>query len=188
MNNKKSILEPWKTISEKIVFENKWFKIKEKHMKTAKGVELDYYIHEAPDSVICVCVNDEGQILIEKQYRPAIDRVSIDYPAGRSEIDDASTEEAIRRELLEEVGFSVKFIKNLQAIDTEPAFSMKKMHVFLAKGSINKDATPEETEDILSKFVEPEEILEMISNREMTCTFCISSTLLAFIDLGILTS
>lgn len=157
-------------------------------MQTPTGVELDYFVHEAPDSVICVCVNDDNEILVERQYRPPIQKVSVDYPAGRAEVNDASTEAAIRRELLEEVGFTVKTIRQLAVIDSDPEFSIKRTHVFLAQGSIDQEATPEETEHIVAEFVKPSKILEMIARGEMTCTFCLSATLLAFRELGWLKS
>lgn len=181
-------LKPWETTEQEIVFENKWFKIRKRHMQTPAGAELDYFIHEARDSVICVCVNDDNKVLVERQYRPPVEKVSVDYPAGRAEADDASTEAAIRRELLEEVGFTAKTIKQLAVIDSEPGFSIKRTHVFLAQGSIDKEATPEETENIIAEFVEPSEILAMIARGEMACTFCLSATLLAFKELGWLKS
>lgn len=157
-------------------------------MHTPGGAELDYFIHEAPDSVICVCVSDDNTVLIEKQYRPPVEKVSVDYPAGQAEADDASTEAAIRRELHEEVGFTATVIKQLGIVDKEPGFSKSRMHVFLAKGSIDRDASPEESESIVARFVKPSEILAMIASGEMACTFCLSATLLAFRELDWLKS
>lgn len=181
-------LRPWKTTEQEIVLENRWFKIRKRHMVTSTGAEVDYYIHEAPDGVICVCVSDDNTVLIEKQYRPAVDKVSVDYPAGGFEKDDASAEAAIRRELHEEVGFTARSIKKLAVIDKEPGFSIARTHVFLAQGSIDRDAIPEESESIIAQFVKPAEILDMIARGEIACTFCLSATLLAFKELGWLTA
>jgi ADP-ribose pyrophosphatase len=180
-------LQPWKTLNQSVVFENPWFKIKKQHMRTSSGAELDYYIHDAQDSVICVFVSDDNKLLIEKQYRPAVDKVSIDYPAGRAEKDDKSTEDAVVRELQEETGLTPNSIKKLAVIDKEPGFSTTRMHVFLAKGGMAGKTNQEETESIVNSFVNPSEILEMITSGEMACTFCISATFLAFKELGWLT-
>ncbi|MGB4758657.1 MAG: NUDIX hydrolase [Candidatus Saccharimonadales bacterium] len=187
MQSDQDKLQPWQTTAQEIVFENKWFKIRKRHMQTPTGAVADYFIHEAPDSVICVCVSDDNTVLIERQYRPPVEKISVDYPAGGIEADDTSTEAAIRRELLEEVGFTVETIRQLAVMDSEPGFSTKRTHVFLAKGSINKEATPEETEHIVAEFVSPSEILALIARGEMACTFCLSATFLAFKELGWLT-
>ena len=66
-------LKPWKIITQDVVFETPWFKIRKQHMQTPAGAELDYYIHDTQDSVICVCVNDDNTVLVEQQYRPPAD-------------------------------------------------------------------------------------------------------------------
>src|SRR5580700_3558791 len=141
-------LQPWETIEKSVAFETPWFKIQKQHMKTATGVELDYYIHDSNDSVICVCVNEHNQVLIEWQYRPPVEKVSIDYPAGRAESDDKNTEAAIRRELQEEAGFTATSLQKLAVIDKEPGFSKSRMHVFLAHGNTVSATHPDETESI----------------------------------------
>lgn len=184
MNHDNKLLAPWQTIERSIAFETPWFKIRKQHMATPTGKEVDYYIHDTNDSVICVCVSDDNRLLIERQYRPPVAKISVDYPAGRMEKDDATTETAIRRELQEETGFAATTIKKVGVLDKEPAFSTTRMHVFLARGSITHDATPEETEHIHAEFVSPGEILNLINSGNMCCTFCVSATFLAFKELG----
>lgn len=180
-------LQPWEMLDENIAFETPWFKIHKKHMRTAGGAELDYYIHDAPDSVICVCVNDDNKILIERQYRPAVDKVSIDYPAGGIEGEDISQEHAMLRELKEETGFVATSITKIAVLDKEPAFSGARMHVFVARGSVRTASLQEETESIVAAFVTPAEILQLIADSAMNCTFCVSATFLAFKEFGWLT-
>lgn len=177
-------VRPWKLLKQETVLETPWFKIRKQRMLTPSGKEANYYIHDSQDSVICVCVNDKDEVLIEKQYRPPIKRISIDYPAGKIEKDDASTEEAIRRELQEETGFIPQSLKKLAVIDKEPSFSKTRLHIFLAKGSIKGSVALDETENIISTFVKPNEVLDMISTGQLTCTFCISATFFVFRNLG----
>jgi len=181
-------LQKWTTLTNETAFETPWFNIRKQHMRTPSGTELDYYVHDTNDSVICVCVNEDGNILVEQQYRPPVEKVSVDYPAGRTEADDESTEAAIVRELQEETGFTTSSIRKLAVIDKDPSFTKTRMHVFLAQGKIDAVATPEETESIVSSFVTPSEILTMIATGKMTCAFCLSATLLAFTELDLLKS
>lgn len=181
-------LQSWTTTDQAIAYETPWFKIRKRHMQTPTGKELDYFIHEGNDSVICVCADMKNKtVLVEQQYRPPVEKVSVDYPAGRVEEDDASTEEAIRRELQEEVGFKVDSIKKLAVIDKDPGFSQTRMHVFLAEGTTTDNTNPDDTESIVADFVPAIEILQMIADGTISCAFCLSSTLLAFKELGWLT-
>lgn len=177
-------LKPWKTVASAIALETPWFRIKRQSMVTAKGVKLGYYIHEASDSVLCVCVNKSGKVLIEQQYRPSVGKVSTDYPAGSIEESDVSIEKAALRELKEETGCKPRILKHLATIDNDPSFSTAKLHIFLAQDIEQDTATPEETESISLSFVWPADILRLITSGTMSCTFCISASFFAFQELG----
>jgi ADP-ribose pyrophosphatase len=129
-------------------------------------------------------VTKDKRVLIEKQYRPALKKVSVDYPAGRLETDDASIEEAMLRELKEETGYQTESFQKIAVIDKDPGFSTTRMHIFLAQGAIPGDDDPEETESIVSNLVPAKQILEMIFSGELACAYCVSATLYAFKELG----
>lgn len=174
----------WTALSHAVALDTPWFQIHKDHMRTPTGTETDYYIHAGHDSVICLCVTDDNKVLIEQQYRPPVSKVSTDYPAGHMEEDDASTEAAIRRELKEEVGFEASSMQKIATLDKDPGFSKTRLHVFLARGHVEHPTQPDVTEQITARFVTSDEILELIDSGTMSCTFCVSTTLLAFRQLG----
>lgn len=180
-------IKPWTTKSQDIVLDTPRFKIRKRVMMTGAGVETDYWIHEALDSVICVCVDKDGRVLVERQYRAPIERVSVDFPAGRMEQSDADAEAGIRRELREELGYHVHKIQKLGVLDKDPGLSSSRLHVFMAEGAISDKTNRDSTENISSQFVTPVEILRMINDGDMACAFCVASTMLAFRKLGWLT-
>jgi ADP-ribose pyrophosphatase len=183
-NNK--VLRPWHLESQSIDYETPWFQILKQNLVTSSSVPATFYIHNSQDSVVCVCLDDQNRIMLERQYRPAVKKVSLDYPAGHVETSDSSTQEAIRREMLEEAGFEVSFLKELAVLDTNPGFSTTKIHLFLARGSVKHLPKLDETESIDVSFVTPNEILKLISDGEMACAFCVSATFMAFVELGFL--
>lgn len=177
-------LEPWKTLDQKVVLDTPWFKIRHEHLLTPTGAKAEFYIHSNNDAVLCFCVDDQERVLIERQYRPAIERVSIDYPAGRIESDDASTQAAIRRELREEVGFTATDLTRLAIIDKDPGWSSARVHIFLARGQVDQAPQPDATEGIVASFVPRAEILKLISDGQLCCSFCVTATFFAFQALG----
>lgn len=177
-------LKPWTTKQQRVVLETPWFKIRQQEMLTSNGSEATFYIHENSDSVICVCVDGQGKVLVEKQYRPSVEKVSTDYPAGRVEDTDESTETAIRRELQEEAGFVAETLTKLAVIDKDPGWSQARMHVYLARGVIGAEPEPDANESIVTSWHTREDILHMLASGEISCAFCISATLLAFQALG----
>lgn len=179
-------LAAWKVLSDSIDYETPWFKIHKQQLKTATGVDATYFVHESIDSVMVVAQDDRGRFVVEKQYRPAVEKVEHDYPAGKIELSDTSPEIAARRELSEETGFEAKDLQFLATVDMNPGFSKDRLHIFLAKVSERGETEFDQTESIVTDFLEPAKILELISSGKMSCTFCIAATYLAFTHLGLL--
>jgi 8-oxo-dGTP pyrophosphatase MutT (NUDIX family) len=130
-------------------------------------------------------VTEDQRVLIERQYRPAVEKVTVDYPAGGIEPDDKDPEAAILRELQEETGYRPGSLKELAVVDSIPGLSSTRFHVFLAEGVFAAgEASPEPTESIVTEFVPARQILKMIDSGEMACASCISATFYAFRELG----
>lgn len=181
-------LRPWQLVNKEVVLNTPWFQIDKQRMKTSTGGDADYYVHSGHDSVICVCLTSGGKVILEKQYRPPVEKVSYDYPAGGIERSDKNPEAGIRRELLEEVGFEAHSLQRLGVLDTNPGFSRARLHVFVAYGDIKKTAQPEVTESIVDILVTPPaEIMRLIDEGKLVCTFCIAATFLAFRRLNLIT-
>jgi ADP-ribose pyrophosphatase len=177
---KNKTLLPWTLKTQEEVLSTPWFSITKQAMQTPTGADATYYVHHADDTVICLCVTDDNKILIERQYRPPIQKISIDFPAGKMEASDSDSTEAMRRELAEEAGFVATEISEIAALDINPGFSTAQLHVFLARGYIATDARPDETESIELEFVTPTQLLKILQSGKMSCTFCVSTTFLAF--------
>lgn len=170
----------WTERGREVVFETPYFAIERRQLRPPGGAELDYFVHDAPDSALCVCVNDHREVLLEWQYRPAIGRVSVDYPAGRIEPDDANPAAAVLRELEEETGYRASSVRNLGIVDKDPGFSGSRMHLFLVEGLTAGEHRPDESERIATRFVPETEVWELIASGQLSCAYCLSATLLAF--------
>jgi 8-oxo-dGTP pyrophosphatase MutT (NUDIX family) len=176
-------LEPWKLTHEEPALTTPRFTITKRIYRTPWNYDATFWIHSASDSVICFCLNEQNQVLIERQYRPAIGRVSVDFPAGKLEASDASPEAGMRRELAEELAFQPTELKLLGTIDKEPGWSESKLYVFLARGALNGTPKPDKTESLEIKSIPVESVLDLIGSSQMTCSFCLTTTLLAFREL-----
>ena len=65
----------------------------------------EYIIH--PGAVMIVAQLDDGRLVLERQYRHAVQAVMIEFPAGKLDAGEASLACA-QRELLEETGYSAR--------------------------------------------------------------------------------
>jgi len=98
--------------------------------------------------VAIVPVTDDKEVLLIRQFRPPVNGYVIEFPAGLNDKGD-TLEEAARRELLEETGYSAKEIIYLTEGPMSSGASGEILTVSLAKGLEFKGiGKRDETEDI----------------------------------------
>ncbi|MBM4140620.1 MAG: NUDIX hydrolase [Nitrospira sp.] len=98
--------------------------------------------------VAIVAVTDNKEILLIRQFRPPVNGYVIEFPAGLNDRGD-TFEEAAKRELLEETGYSAGELIFLTKGPMSSGASGEILTVFLAKGIEFKGiGERDETEDI----------------------------------------
>lgn len=97
---------------------------------------------------VIVPVTAEGEFIIIRQFRPAVNSYVIEFPAGLNDKGE-SLEDAARRELLEETGYSAKEMIFLAQGPISSGASGEILTVYLAKGlEFQGEQQNDEAEDI----------------------------------------
>ncbi len=91
----------------------------------------DYIMHKGAAAVLPV--TDDGKLIMVKQYRNAIDRVSIEIPAGGKNGVDEPTIVTAARELEEETGYKSDDLELLISTVPAIAYSSEVIDIYLAK-------------------------------------------------------
>lgn len=120
----------------------------------------DYIRHKGAAAV--VAVKDDGKLLMVRQYRNALDRETLEIPAGGLNGVDEPTDLAAARELEEETGYTAGKMELLLSLRTTVAFCDEKIDVYVATDLKRSEQHLDEDEflDVLSCDVE--ELLQMI--------------------------
>jgi ADP-ribose pyrophosphatase len=87
-------------MDDRVVFATPWFELVAKH---PVGYSQPHYSIRTLDYVMVVAVNDGGNLLLVRQFRPAVDAMTLEFPSGHVELGE-TPEQAARKELLEETG------------------------------------------------------------------------------------
>ena len=106
---------PVKPLKTDVAFVTPWFQILAKTMKEG---EAPYYSLRLPDYSAIVAITEDGQILAVRQYRPAVERYTIELPSGIVDPGE-SPGEAARRELLEETGYQADDVEVLGPMEPD---------------------------------------------------------------------
>ena len=96
---------------------------------------------------VCVIpVTDDGCAVMERQYRYPVDEVVLEIPAGKLDSKQEDHEEAARRELKEETGYTAKELIPLGKFYPACAYSDETIWMYLAKGLELGERNPDEDE------------------------------------------
>jgi ADP-ribose pyrophosphatase len=91
--------------STETVFETPWFGIEREYFDNDKSLNGEpFYRLLIPDGVMVLALTGDDEIVMVKQFRPALKQVTMELPAGYLEKDEDPRDAAIR-ELYEETGF-----------------------------------------------------------------------------------
>ncbi len=127
--------------------------------------EYDYIAHQGAAAVLPV--DDEGRLILVRQYRNALDRFTLEIPAGGLESKDEPTIEAAARELTEETGFKAGKIEFLISIFPTVAYSGEKIDIYLARELTAAKRELDEDEYINVEAWKTEDIEELIYDGKL---------------------
>lgn len=123
-------------------------------------VTWDFIGHKGAAAV--VPVNHEGKILMVRQYRNALDRETLEVPAGGLNSIDEPTDTAALRELEEETGYQAGKLELLLTLRTTVAFCNEKIDIYVATDLKPGSQHLDEDEFINVEAYAIEELLQMI--------------------------
>ena len=89
----------------KTVFETEWFSVEQEYFDQTEALGgKPYYRLNSPDGVIILALTDRGEIVLIRQFRPALDEYTLELPSGAVDATE-SPPQAAARELYEETGY-----------------------------------------------------------------------------------
>lgn len=124
-------------------------------------------VHHRMGAAAVVAIDDDGKLVMVKQYRPALDRETLEIPAGARDSLTEDTKDTALRELEEEAGYKAGSIKKLIELKPTIAYCDEFIDIYVAKDLIpsKQNLDPEEFIDVC--HVELEELLDKIYKYEI---------------------
>ncbi len=123
-------------------------------------------IVEHRGAVAIIALDDEGNVLLVRQYRSAAAREMLEIPAGTLEQGEDPALCATR-ELKEETGYLAGQWQLLGHIYSSPGFSTEKMYLYIAHRLTLAEASPEEDETITVEKIPFAEAVQKIESGEI---------------------
>ena len=99
-----------------------------------------------PGASAVVAVDGEGMVTLVRQFRAALDRVTLEIPAGKLDAPVEDRLDAARRELSEETGLKAAKWTHLTDMASTPGFCSEVISIYLAEELSQGETHPDDDE------------------------------------------
>lgn len=164
--NKKAV-EPVVRLDRQLKYTGAILKIYEDTV-IANGHEAhwDFIHHDGAAAV--VPVTDDGKLLMVRQFRNALNRETLEIPAGKLDDPNEPKIECAYRELEEETGYRCEKLEYLMSMNTTVAFCDEAIDIFVARNLIPSHQHLDEDEVIFVEEWDIADLEELIYSGKMT--------------------
>ena len=155
-------------------YQGKLFSFVSEDVTLPNGSRAEMAVVRHPGSTAVVPLLDDDTVVMELQYRHAVEDYLLEIPAGTMEPGEQPIDCA-RRELEEETGYQAKEMIELGAIHILPSYSDEITHVFIAR-NLHPTRQRLDKDEVLEVVHYPlEKTLTMISDGRITDALTILS-------------
>lgn len=154
-----------KQISSEMKFDGRLIKVTF-DVAEVNGKEAWREVVHHPGASAIVVIDEKGRIVMERQFRYALNRGLLEIPAGKLDKgEDPLT--CAKRELEEETGYKAAEWISLGPIATSPGFCNEIIHLFIAKELSKGQTHWDEDEYVELEYYTLDELMEAIRNEEI---------------------
>jgi ADP-ribose pyrophosphatase len=114
------------------------------------GHGYDHEVVRHPGAAAVLPITFDDQVLLVKQFRPAIRDTLTEIPAGLLDVEGEDAVTCAARELREETGYVHESIQFLGGYYSSAGFSDEYVHVFWARTRAEPQAPPEDGLELIS--------------------------------------
>ena len=158
---------PWTTLSSRMIYENKWIKVREDQVINPSGGRGIYGVVMFQNRAVGVVpIDDEDHTWLVGQYRYTHQRYEWEIPEGGCPEGEAP-EECAARELREETGLVASSYELIGELQLSNSTTDEVAFLYVARGLSQADSAPEETEKLSVKRLPVDEAIQMAINGEI---------------------
>ncbi len=142
--NEENLMETYQ--DGKVVFDGKIIRVEHWTVKLPNGSLALREVACHPGASAVVALDEMENIILVRQYRAPIGRLTLEIPAGK--FDHAGEDPLVcaQRELSEETGLTADSWRKLTVLETTPGFCNERIHIYLATGLRQGETHPDEDE------------------------------------------
>lgn len=171
-------INPWKTLSSEIKYDNPWITLTEHQVLNPRGGKGIYgVVHFKNYAIGIVALDEADHIWLVGQHRFPLDQFSWEIPEGGGPLEENDPLGSAKRELLEETGLVAAEWKEILRMHLSNSVSDELGIIYLATGLEQHEPRPEDTEELFLKKIPFREAVAMVEKGEITDSLSVAAIL-----------
>ncbi len=150
------------TLSSQLIYDGRVVKLRVDSVQLGNGRQTTREIVEHSDCIAVVAIDKNNNVLLVKQFRKPVEKELLEIPAGGVDTGE-DPEEAVNRELREEIGYMPRKVQRLGGFYSAPGYCSEYLYLYLATDLVPSQLIAEDTESINVVRVPVEEIPDLIA-------------------------
>jgi ADP-ribose pyrophosphatase len=168
-----------KKLSSRQIYSGRAVNVRVDTIEKGSGTETTREVVEHSDSIAAVAVDEQGNIILVRQFRHAVGKFLLEIPAGGIDPGEDPLD-SVRRELQEEIGYFPQKIERLCGFYATPGYGTEYLHCFLATDLVPARLVAEDTEDIELVRISADEIPRLVTSGDVCDAKSIAALLMFF--------
>lgn len=153
-------------LDSKLEYKGRIVSVRTDHVTLPNGNTAPREIVSHPGGVAIVPLNNDGTVIMVRQYRYAFSQILLEVPAGKLN-DGEEPRAAALRELEEEAGVVPDQLIDLGPIYPSPGFCDEVLYLYLAKGLTATQCNPDDDEFLEIEAIPLQTLLDQIRRNEL---------------------
>lgn len=157
----------WTIDSSEYVINDRYLKLRRDSCTTPQGGKVGtYYVLELKDWINCIAIDKDANVMMLRHYRHGVQKYLMEFIGGGME-EGETPEEAAKREVEEETGYTGGSIFHVGTSYPNPANHTNQVHTYLVvNGEVSQDQNLEVGETITVEKIPLKTVIEEMSKPD----------------------
>ena len=149
------------------VYQGHFLDVRRDHVRLPDGTTAQREYIRHPGAAVIVPMLDDGRLVLERQFRYPLQRVMLEFPAGKLDMGEAS-QACAERELAEETGYRASEWAFAGIMHNAIAYSDEGIEIWFARGLVMGERKLDQGEFLDLVLLSPAELSALVMHGELT--------------------